>query len=225
MSKYVLYGGKFTRALITEMVLLEAGLEYELREIDIIGQQQLSEEYTDINPAALVPSLVTPDGDVLYETPAINLYLAEHHGIEHLAPFIGDPDRGPFLSALFFITDELEPVFKRYFYPHRYVCREQDVQQMQVDSLAWAMRLLGIINHRLEQRGPFCLGARYSLVDLTLAYWMGYFSSRYPMDAIPAVVDCYEQVLERKQIRQKFIQLDAMRAEYEGMQATGRGVK
>ena len=90
MSKYVLYGGKLTRALITEMVMLEAGLEYELREIDIINQQHRSDEYTRINPAALVPSLVTPDGEVLYETPAINLYLAEHHGIEHLAPLVRD---------------------------------------------------------------------------------------------------------------------------------------
>ena len=96
---------------------------------------------------------------------------------------------------------------------------------MQIDSLAWAMRLLGVINHRLEQRGPFCLGARYSLVDLTLAYWMGYLLSRYPMDAIPAVMDCYEQVLERKQVRQKFTQLDAMRAEYAGTHAAGKGVR
>jgi glutathione S-transferase len=225
MSKYVLYGGKFTRALITEMVLLEAGLDYELREIDIIGQQHLSGEYTNINPAALVPSLVTPSGEILYETPAINLYLAEHHAVEHLAPLVGDPDRGPFLSALFFITDELEPVFKRYFYPHRYVCREQDVQRMQADSLAWSMRLLGVINQRLEQRGPFCLGARFSLVDLTLAYWMGYLSRRYSMDDIPAVMEGYEKVLERKPIREKFNQLDAMRAEYEVMLTAGKGVK
>jgi glutathione S-transferase len=211
--------------MITEMVMLEAGLDYELREIDILNQQHQTDEYTEINPAALVPSLITPAGNILYEAPAINLYLAEHHGVEHLAPLTGDPDRGPFLSALFFITDELEPVLKRYYYPHRYVLHEEDANKMQEQSLSWAIRLLGIINKRLEQCGPYSLGQRYSLADLTLAFWMVDMSGKCPSDEIPAVIDCYQRVSKRPSIRHKFEELKSILSEYAVSKKQGKGVR
>ena len=41
---YVLYGGKFTRALMTEMVLLEGDIPYELRTVDTIKHEHLQPE-------------------------------------------------------------------------------------------------------------------------------------------------------------------------------------
>ena len=37
---YILYGGKFTRAQMVQMVLAEGGIEYELREIDILSHEE-----------------------------------------------------------------------------------------------------------------------------------------------------------------------------------------
>ena len=83
---YVLYGGRFTRALIVEMVMAEGGIPYELRSVDIVAHEHREPAYLAVNPAGWVPALVTPAGETLYETPAINLYLAEHHRLTHLAP-------------------------------------------------------------------------------------------------------------------------------------------
>ena len=123
---YIVYGGKFTRTLMVEMVMAEIGIDHEMREVDTTRREQLSPEYLAINPAGWVPALITPEGDRLYETQAINLYLAERHGATHLAPAVGDPLRGLFLSALFYLADELEPAIKRYFFPHRYADGEAD---------------------------------------------------------------------------------------------------
>ena len=117
---YTLYGGKFTRAIINEMVMAEGDIEFEVITVDTGAKEQVSPEFLKLNPAGWVPVLVTPEGDNLYETPAISLYLAERHGLTHLVPTIEDSDRGLFLSAYFYITDELEPALKRYFFPHRY---------------------------------------------------------------------------------------------------------
>ena len=38
-SRYILYGGRFTRALMVEMVMAEGDIDYELREINIIKNQ------------------------------------------------------------------------------------------------------------------------------------------------------------------------------------------
>ena len=100
MSGYILYGGRFTRAMICEMVFAELGMDYELREIDMTAREHRSDSYLAVNPAALIPSLVTPEGQTLYETPAISLYLAEKHGDGALAPLPGDPDRVAFGARL-----------------------------------------------------------------------------------------------------------------------------
>ena len=110
---YVLYGGPLTRAAVVEMMMLEAGLPFELRKLNIPRGDHLTPEYKALNPAGLIPTLLTPDGDALYETPAIILHLAEQHGIRELAPGLAEPERGAFLSALFFIAGELHPHLKR----------------------------------------------------------------------------------------------------------------
>ena len=214
MSGYILYGGRFTRAMICEMVFAELGVDYELKEVDMTTREHRSESYLAVNPASLIPSLVTPEGQTLYETPAISLYLAEKHGDGILAPLPGDPDRGVFLSALFFITDELEPVFKRYFYPQRYVADQNDIERMKRDSLAWAERLLNVIEQRLEA-GHFSVGNRFTVVDITLAYWMEYFSRLIPMDNLPRIMDVYQRTERREKLIPCFIRLGEMRTDYE----------
>ena len=220
MSGYILYGGRFTRAMICEMVFAELGIDYELREVDMTTREHRSESYLAVNPAALIPSLVTPEGQILYETPAISLYLAEKHGDGDLAPLPDDPDRGIFLSALFFITDELEPVFKRYFYPQRYVADQKDIEQMKQDSLTWAGRLLSIIEQRLED-GTFSVGNRFTIVDITLAYWMEYFSRLIPMADLPRVMEVYRRTERREKLIPCFTRLGQMRVDYEEREKQG----
>ena len=59
---YILYGGDFTRSALVQWVLEEGGLEYELRTIDIFKGEHRASEFLAINPAGLVPVLITPEG-------------------------------------------------------------------------------------------------------------------------------------------------------------------
>ena len=45
---YILYGGRYTRALMTEMVLLEGEIPYELRAVDIVKHEHLQPEFLAI---------------------------------------------------------------------------------------------------------------------------------------------------------------------------------
>ena len=76
---YVLYGGDFTRAPLVQWVLEEGGLEYELREVDIVKGEHRTAEFRAINPAGLIPVLITPEGEALYEVAALMIYLADRH--------------------------------------------------------------------------------------------------------------------------------------------------
>ena len=222
---YILYGGPLTRALITEMVMAEGDIAYELREVDILNNEHRTPEFLAINPTGWVPVLVTPEGETLYETPAINLHLAERHGLTHLAPRVDEPDRGQFLSGLFYLSGDLEPVMKRYFYPQRYVLRTEDTPAMRARSLDIALERLGVIERRLAAGGPYHLGARFSLVDLTMSYWTAYIDALGALESYPAIRRCMTLVMDRPKLRGKFDGLIALRDKYAEMQARGEGVE
>lgn len=199
---YVLYGGAFTRALITEMVLAEGGLDYELRRIDVVAGEHRTQEYLAINPAGGVPALITPEGELLHETPAINLYLAERHDLTHIAPQIDEAERGPFLSGLFYLTSEIEPAMKRYFFPHRFAARPEDAAAVKARACDMVLERLAVIDRRLSEDGPYHLGGRFSLVDLTLAYWVTYIADEAA--SLAAVMRCRELVVARPRLKRHF---------------------
>jgi glutathione S-transferase len=201
---YLLYGGKFTRALLVEMVMAEGGIAYELRNLDIAKREQLSPAFLAINPAGWVPALITPEGDKLYETPAINLYLAERHGLTELAPEVGDPVRGLFLSGLFYLTNHLEAALKRYWYPHRYGAGEEGAPEIKAKACEDALDCLKVIDRRLAAYGPFHLGQRFSLVDLTMTYWSASFEKSDGLEDLPAVRHCAARVTERPKLKPLF---------------------
>ena len=162
---YILYGGRFTRSLMVEMVLAEGGLAYEHREIDIDKDEHRAPDFLAVNPAGLVPALITPEGETLTETPAINLTLAERHGLRQLAPGPEEPERGRFLSALFFLTDELEPALKRHFYPQRYVLREEDAPAMAQRAMDDALARFALIEGQLGDAGRALLAVELEEIE------------------------------------------------------------
>jgi len=222
---YILYGGRFTRALIVEMVLAECGIDYKLREIDIVADEHRQPAYLAINPAGWVPSLITPSGEVLYETPALSLYLAEQHSRGALVPDFDDPDRGFFLSGLFYIHDELEPILKRYFYPHRYVVHEADTDTVKSRALDAALGCVAVIEQRLARRGPYHLGERFTLVDLVFGYWLPLIEFLDVLGPYPRVQACLDRVRARPALGTFFERQEQWRDEYAQLQARGQGVK
>jgi len=222
---YILYGGRFTRALITEMVMIEGDIAYELRRVDTVKQEHRSPEFLAINPAGMVPVLITPAGEVLTETPAINLYLADEHGLTQIAPRPDEAERGPFLSGLFNLAGDLEPIIKQFFYPHRYVLRPEDTPAIKIMARDLALDRLGLIDRRLGEAGPYYLGERFSLVDLTLTYWAANIDFEDALEPYRALKRCVELVMARPKLGTKFAELCDWRAEYRQMQARGEGVE
>jgi glutathione S-transferase len=183
---YVLWGGGPSRSMLVEMVLAEAGAPYELREVDIRKGENRSPEFLEINPYGWVPALTTPAGETIAEAPAINLWLCERHGLDLVPPPL-DLARGAFLAAFCNVTGEIEPTLKRVFYAPRYAAGPDDVARTR--DLAWDMlgQRLDPIERRLVAAGPFFLGARFSLADLTLAYWLAYAEATGMLSRFPAL--------------------------------------
>jgi glutathione S-transferase len=185
MSGYILYGGGPTRSMMTEMVFAEGEIAYELREIDIAKGEHRTSEFLAINPFGWVPALVTPDGETIAETPAINLWLCERHGLD-LAPPQGDPARGAFLTLFHNIVGEIEPTMKRIFFAHRYTLAKDQVEAARRHAKMMLLDRIEPLDQRLAASGPYFLGERFSLVDLTFLYWMAYVEDWGDLDGFPA---------------------------------------
>ena len=153
---YILYGGAFTRATLVQWVLEEGKIEYELRKIDILKGEHRSAEFLAINPAGLVPVLITPDGEALYEVAALMLYLTDRHQLTELAPPSTDRDRGLFLSTVFYIAGDIQSEMKRFHFPHRFSLRREDDAGIQDLAKSLLLSRLKVMNTRLAKRGHTC---------------------------------------------------------------------
>ncbi len=125
---YMLYCLDGSRATAAHMVLAEAGLPYEKREVDITADEHQSSWFLSINPRGTIPALVDDHGCVICETIAIMVYLCDRHGVEHLAPGPIDPQRGVMLDWLAYHATEVQEPVKRSFYAHRYTLRPGDTE-------------------------------------------------------------------------------------------------
>ena len=74
-----IYGIASSRALRPLWLLEEIGLEYEHIPIDFRNKENLKPEYLEVNPNGKIPTLIDDDL-VLFESMAINLYLAKQYG-------------------------------------------------------------------------------------------------------------------------------------------------
>jgi glutathione S-transferase len=61
------------------MFLAEKGIEWETVEVDLRSGEQLSDDFKAVNPRAMVPALVTDEGDVITENIGIAAYVEALH--------------------------------------------------------------------------------------------------------------------------------------------------
>lgn len=194
---YILYGGDFTRATLVQWVLEEGKIDYELRKIDILNGEHRSAEFLSINPAGLVPVLITPEGEVLYEVAALMLHLADRHQLAELAPLPSDPDRGFFLSTVLHIAGDIQSEMKRFHFPHRYALRDEDNIGVQELAKSLVLSRMRVLDTRLERRGPYVLGPRFSLADFYLSFWIAYLDRDAVCAQCPSIARLYGLVRSR----------------------------
>jgi glutathione S-transferase len=103
-----LYYNPRSRSLIAKWMLDECGADYEIVPIDFEKREHKSQEFLKINPAGKLPALVDGESKI-FESAAICLYLGDKFPQANLAPRIGAPERGRYLSLMVYSTSQLEP--------------------------------------------------------------------------------------------------------------------
>jgi glutathione S-transferase len=88
-------------------ILEELKVDYELITVDRKSNAQKFLDYLAINPAGRIPTLID-DGFVIFESPAICVYLAEAHSSSNLIPKIRDKNRALFFQWMMYLTNTVQ---------------------------------------------------------------------------------------------------------------------
>ena len=173
-----LYFNPQSRAVIAKWMLDECGADYQLVTLDLTLNEHKRADYLKINPAGKLPALV--DGDArVFENAAICLYLADRFPEANLAPKIGDPRRGRYLSLTVYSTSQLDGAIVDYTL-HLKTERQRGWTDFETCKTV-VERELGA--------GPWLLGDQFTAADVMIGsifIWqrmMGNSSGRKALDA------------------------------------------
>ena len=147
------------------LFLEESGLPYEVVPVDTRKGEQFSPKFIAINPNSKTPAIM--DGDVrVFDSNAILLYLAEKTG-QFLS--IRTPTaRAELLSWLMFIATGMGPYSGQAVHFKHFAPKALDyaIERYQYE----ARRHWGILDAQLA-KGPYMLGATYTIVDMAAWGW------------------------------------------------------
>src|SRR5215475_5450345 len=101
---YTLYYSPGAASLAVHWMLLELGVPYELKLIDIQSEQQFAPEFLKISPRGRLPVLVV-DGRPYTESAALLMLLAERHPNAGLAPRPNEDDRAKWLETMVYLAN------------------------------------------------------------------------------------------------------------------------
>jgi GST-like protein len=102
-----LYGAQASGSVAVEAALTLLGLRYTLVEGATWAEESARDRVAPVNAMRQIPTLVLPDGEVMTESAAILIYLADLHAEARLAPAPGDPLRRAFLRWMVHVSSAI----------------------------------------------------------------------------------------------------------------------
>jgi glutathione S-transferase len=182
MSKIRLYGASTSgNCLKTRWVADLMGREYDWQEMDVFAGDTRRDDFLAINPAGQVPCMVREGGDVLAQSNAIMLYLAEGSKLIPEDAF----DRAKMFEWMFWEQYSHEPAIA----VRRAQLKFMNILEAEIDPMLMqkGRRALGVMELRLMAR-DFIVGSAMTLADVALvAYTRVAHEGGFDLGDFPAV--------------------------------------
>ena len=191
------------RSWLPRWLLGEMGEPFELITLDIQKGEQNQPAYLAINPLGKLPAL-DAGGEIITETAAVCLYLADLRPERGLAIPPGAPGRGRYLSLMVHASTALEPAIED-------VILKRTSERMMVgwnpikDELAFAERQLG--------DGPYLFGESFTAADVMLGGVLVWASQFPDVHLSPSLRAYVERLMARPPLAELFAEaIEALNA-------------
>jgi glutathione S-transferase len=185
-----LYHRPKTRSSRFIFLLEELGAPYEIQQVSTRTRDGGGAvDPANPHPHGKVPAIKdSDDGTVVFESPAIALYLTDKFPTAGIGPTVGDAKRGDYLSWLVYYGSVLEPSFMSKF---------MNVE-VPVGTAGWVKleEAMPFVIERLSA-GPYLLGDKFSAADVLYATTFGMFGSSPVMPKSPVIEGYVRRCLDR----------------------------
>jgi glutathione S-transferase len=198
---YTIYGDLGSGAFSAEAALAEAGAEYAFHTVSLEKNVQREPAYLAINPSGKMPAVKLPGGEIVTESAAILLTVADRHPEAALLPPQGSVARAQCCRWLAFMASEVYPMVEICDYPERFVPNDQSEALRGRARERIRERLLAVEHH---VHGPWMLATGFSVSDIYIAMftrWRNDIGKEWLAEGhIPKVMALADAVSERPKI-------------------------
>ena len=162
-SKPTLYGAPGFGSVAVEAALTLLGEPYESVDLPADSPEAFLAAARAVNPMLQVPALVLPSGELMTESAAILIWLADRHG--QLAPSPTDPGRAQFLRWMVYVPAAIYSMYWVRDVPSRLAAdkdAEAVVLERTMDRIADCWRIMD----EQVRPGRYILGDEMTVLDL-----------------------------------------------------------
>jgi glutathione S-transferase len=171
---YTIFGDKGSGAFSAEAVLAEAGAPYEFHVVHLDKDEQKKPDFLAINPSGKVPAVRLPEGEIVTESAAILLTIADHFPNARLMPTQASPARATAYRWLAFMASEIYPMVEISDYPQRFVPEGREAEALRIKARERLHERLLIVERMIVE--PWLLAHGFSILDIYAAMftrWRG----------------------------------------------------
>jgi glutathione S-transferase len=177
-----------TRSTRFIFLLEELAVPYEIKVVTTRNRDGTGAvDPSNPHPHGKVPA-ISDDGVIVFESPAIALYLTDRFPEKALGPQVGEPERGAYLSWLSYYSGVLEPAF---------MCKFMNVEVPR-GTAGWVAveeampAVIGALS-----AGAYLLGERFSAADILYGTTFAMFGQNPMLPKSPVIEDYVRRIVSR----------------------------
>jgi glutathione S-transferase len=194
-----IYGVPRSRAFRTLWMAKELGLDYEHVKVDFATGETRRPQHLALNPNGHIP-VIDDDGFVLWESMAINLYLAKKYSAGRLYPNRLEDEARAWQWSFWGMTEVERPVLTALF--NRAILPENQRDAAAADEAEKTLaQPLGVLDGALG-RSAYLLGDSFTVADLNVASILSWARpAQIDMGPFPKVAEWLKNCAERPAAR------------------------
>ena len=160
-----LYGAQASGSIAVEATLTLLGIPYSLIEGATWAEEAARERVAPLNPMRQIPTLVLESGEIMTESAAILIYLADLHPAAGLAPALGDARRPQLLRWIVYVSSAIYSL--HWIKPDvRRIGAPESARTSVVDAVHERIAFCWNNMDRLLNPGRYLLGDQLTVLDL-----------------------------------------------------------
>ncbi len=165
MAALTVFGAVGSGSIPVEATLTLLGIPYELIEGVTWVDEAARKRVEAVNPMRQVPALVFPSGEIMTESAAILIHLADAHPEARLAPPVGDPRRAQYLRWMAYVSSSIYALFWIKGDPMRIAASKADAPRV-IDRVHDRIAACWANMDKQITPGRYILGDELSVLDL-----------------------------------------------------------